>query len=115
RINPSNADLVLAAVFGQHGVPDEDRGIFKTTDGGKTWRRVLFRNNKTAGIDLPIDRNNPRVVYAALWEAYRGEYQMASGGPGSGLFKSTDEGETWTEITRNPGLPQGVIGRIGVS
>jgi len=115
RIDPANADTVLAAVFGQHGVPDEDRGIFKTSDGGKTWRRVLFRDNKTGGIDLSIDRINPRVVYAALWEAYRVEYQMSSGGPGSGLFKSTDGGETWTEITRNPGLPQGVIGRIGVS
>ena len=89
--------------------------MFKSTDGGKTWKKVLFRDNKTAAIDLAIDRRNPNVMYAALWEAYRVSWQMSSGGPGSGLFKSTDGGETWTEITRNPGLPAGVIGRIGVT
>jgi photosystem II stability/assembly factor-like uncharacterized protein len=115
RIHPTDPDIVYVAAFGQHGVPNDERGIFKSTDGGKTWRKVLFRNNRTAGIDLSIDRANPRVMYAALWEAYRVEYQMSSGGPGSGLFKSTDGGDTWTEITRNAGLPAGVIGRIGVS
>ncbi|HYN09288.1 MAG TPA: hypothetical protein VES67_18035 [Vicinamibacterales bacterium] len=115
RIHPTDPNIVFVAAFGQHGVPHDDRGIFKSTDGGKTWRKVLFRNNRTAGIDLSVDRNNPRVVFAALWEAHRVEYQMSSGGPGSGLFKSTDGGDTWTEITRNPGLPAGVIGRIGVS
>jgi photosystem II stability/assembly factor-like uncharacterized protein len=88
--------------------------VFKTTDGGRTWRKVLFRDNRTGAIDLSVDRNNPNVLYAALWEAYRNEYKMESGGPGSGLFKSTDGGETWTEITRRPGLPAGVVGRIGV-
>ena len=106
RIHPTNPDIVFVAVFGHYGAPNDERGIFKTTDGGKTWRRVLFRDNKTAGVDLWIDRNNPDVIYAALWEAFRMEYTMSSGGPGSGLFKSTDGGEHWTEITRNPGLPQ---------
>ena len=115
RIHPTDPNTVFVAAFGQHGVPNDERGIFKSTDGGKTWRRVLFRNNRTPAIDLSIDRTNPRVMYAALWEAYRVEYQMSSGGPGSGLFKSTDGGDTWTEITRNPGLPAGVVGRIGVS
>jgi photosystem II stability/assembly factor-like uncharacterized protein len=115
RIHPTDANIVYVAAFGQHGVPNDERGVFKSTDGGKTFRRVLFRNNRTAAIDLSIDRSNPQVLYAAMWEAYRVEYQMSSGGPGSGLFKSTDGGETWTEITRNPGLPAGVIGRIGVS
>jgi photosystem II stability/assembly factor-like uncharacterized protein len=115
RIHPTNPDIVFVAAFGKFSVPNPERGVFKSTDGGKTWRKVLYRDDKTAAIDISIDRSNPNVMYAALWEAYRKEYQMSSGGPGSGLFKSTDAGETWTEITRNPGLPAGVVGRIGVS
>ena len=106
RVHPTNPDIVFVAVFGQHGAPNDERGVFKTTDGGKTWKKVLYRDDKTGAIDISIDRTNPNVLYAAMWEAYRVEYQMSSGGPGSGLFKSTDGGETWTEITRNPGLPQ---------
>jgi photosystem II stability/assembly factor-like uncharacterized protein len=75
---------------------------------------VLYRDDKTGAIDISVDRSNPMVLYAAMWQAYRNEYKMESGGPGSGLFKSTDGGETWTEITRRPGLPAGVVGRIGV-
>ncbi|GIW52314.1 MAG: hypothetical protein KatS3mg081_1669 [Gemmatimonadales bacterium] len=115
RIHPTNPDIVFVASFGKYSAPSTERGIYKSTDGGRTWRRVLYRDDKTGGIDIAIDRNNPNVIYAALWEAYRKEYQMSSGGPGSGLFKSTDGGETWTEITRNPGLPRGLIGKIGVS
>ena len=115
RIHPSRKDEVLVASFGKYGVPSDERGVYKTTDGGRTWRRTLFRDDKTGAVDLALDRRNPDVVYAALWEAYRVEYQMSSGGPGSGLFKSTNGGDTWTEITRNPGLPAGVIGRIGVA
>ncbi len=115
RIHPTNPEIVFVAAFGKFSVPNQERGVFKSTDGGKTWRKVLYRDDKTAAIDISIDRTNPNVMYAALWEAYRKEYQMSSGGPGSGLFKSTDGGETWTEITRNPGLPAGVVGRIGVS
>jgi photosystem II stability/assembly factor-like uncharacterized protein len=116
RIHPTNPQIVFVASFGKYSVPSAERGVFKSTDGGQTWRRVLFRDNKTGAIDISIDRNNPNVMYASLWEAYRKEYQMSSGGPGSGLFKSTDGGETWMEITRNPGMPQkGLIGRIGVS
>ncbi len=115
RIHPTNPQIVFVASFGKYSARSPERGIFKSTDGGQTWRKVLYRDDKTGGIDIAIDRNNPNVVYAALWEAYRKEYQMSSGGPGSGLFKSTDGGETWTEITRNPGLPKGVVGRIGVA
>ncbi len=115
RIHPTNADVVFVAAFGHHGAPNAERGVFKSTDGGKSWKKTLFRDDRTAAIDLSIDRANPNVMYAALWEAYRVEYQMSSGGPGSGLFKSTDGGDTWKEITRNPGLPPGTIGRIGVS
>ena len=115
RIHPTNPDIVYVAAFGlYHGASDE-RGVFKSSDGGKTWRKVLYRDGKTGAVDLSIDRKNPNVMYASLWEAYRMEYQMSSGGPGSGLFKSTDGGDTWAEITRNPGLPTGVVGRIGVS
>jgi photosystem II stability/assembly factor-like uncharacterized protein len=115
RVHPTNPDIVYVAAFGLYYGPSEERGVFKTTDGGKTWKKTLFRDTKTGAVDLVIDANNPNVLYAALWEAYRIEYQMSSGGPGSGLFKSTDGGETWTEITRNAGLPQGVVGRIGVA
>jgi photosystem II stability/assembly factor-like uncharacterized protein len=115
RIHPTNPDIVFAAVFGKYSVPSAERGVYKSSDGGKTWKRVLFRDDKTGAVDLTIDPSNPQVMYAALWEAYRNEYHMSSGGPGSGLFKSIDGGETWTEITRNAGMPSGVIGRIGVA
>lgn len=115
RIHPTNPDIIYVASFGKYSVPSQERGVFKSTDGGTTWKRVLFRDDKTGAIDISIDRNNPNVLYAAMWEAYRKEYQMSSGGPGSGLFKSTDGGETWTEVTRNPGMPAGMIGRIGVA
>ncbi|MEX2153006.1 MAG: glycosyl hydrolase [Gemmatimonadaceae bacterium] len=115
RIHPTNPEIVFVAAFGKHSAPNPDRGVYKSTDGGRSWRKVLFRDDKTGAIDLSIDRTNPNVMYAAMWEAFRKEYTMSSGGPGSGLFKSTDGGETWTEITRNPGLPSGVVGRIGVA
>jgi photosystem II stability/assembly factor-like uncharacterized protein len=115
RIHPTNPEIVFVAAFGKHSVPNEERGLYKTSDGGKTWRKVLYRDDKTAAIDVAIDRTNPNVMYAAMWEAFRKEYTMSSGGPGSGLFKSIDGGETWKEITRNPGMPSGMIGRIGIA
>jgi photosystem II stability/assembly factor-like uncharacterized protein len=115
RIHPTNPDIAYVASFGVYYGPSEERGVFKTTDGGKSWKRVLFRDAKTGAVDIAMDRKNPNVLLAAMWEAYRVEYQMSSGGPGSGLFKSTDGGETWTEITRNPGMPAGMVGRIGVA
>ncbi|MFV2007994.1 MAG: WD40/YVTN/BNR-like repeat-containing protein, partial [Longimicrobiales bacterium] len=116
RIHPTNPEIVFVASFGKYSAPSEERGVFKSTDGGDTWRRVLYRNDETGAIDLVIDPNDPEVMYASLWEAYRKEYKMSSGGPGSGLFKSTDGGETWTEMTRNPGMPQeGLVGRIGLA
>ena len=114
RIHPTNPDIVFVADFGRYGKPSDERGVFKSTDGGRTWKKVLFRDNKSGAIDVEIDRKNPDVMFASLWEAYRVEYTMSSGGPGSGLFKSTDGGETWKEITRNPGLPQGLVGKIGI-
>ncbi len=115
RIHPTNPDVVYVAAFGLYHGPSEERGVFKTSDGGKTWKRTLFKDARTGAVDIVIDVNNPNVLYAALWEAYRIEYQMSSGGPGSGMYKSTDGGETWTEITRNTGLPSGMVGRIGLA
>lgn len=115
RIHPTNPDIVYVAAFGLYHGPSEERGVFKSSDGGKTWKRTLFKDPRTGAVDIVIDVNNPNVLYAALWEAYRIEYQMSSGGPGSGMYKSTDGGETWTEITRNTGLPSGMVGRIGLA
>ncbi|MEP6990527.1 MAG: glycosyl hydrolase, partial [bacterium] len=115
RIHPTNPDIIFVAAFGKYSVPNAERGVFKSTDGGKSWRKVLYRDDKTAAIDISIDRTNPNIIYAAMWEAFRTEYTMSSGGAGSGLFKSTDGGETWAEITRNPGMPTGLVGRIGVA
>ncbi|HXG89866.1 MAG TPA: hypothetical protein VNJ02_16170 [Vicinamibacterales bacterium] len=115
RIHPTNPEIVYAAVFGNITTPNDERGVFKSIDGGTTWKRTLFRDGRTAAVDLVIDRLNPNVLYAAMWEAYRVSYQMSSGGNGSGLFKSIDGGDTWAEITRAPGLPAGVVGRIGVA
>ena len=116
RIHPTNPDIVYVAVFGNVVAPNPERGIYRTRDGGKTWQRVLHRDDNTAGIEVQIDANNPSVIYASLWEAYRRSWQMSSGGPGSGLFKSVDGGDTWTELTRAKGLPQeGPIGKIGIA
>jgi photosystem II stability/assembly factor-like uncharacterized protein len=115
RIHPTNPDIVFVADFGRYGKDSDERGVFKSADGGKTWKKVLFRNAKTGAADIAIDRRNPNVMFASMWEAYRIEYQMSSGGPGSGLFKSTDGGDTWREITRSPGLPQGLVGKISVA
>ena len=115
RVNPANCDTVLAAVMGHGFAPSEERGVYKTTDGGKTWKRTLFRDNKTGAVELVYDPKNPNVVFTSLWEEQRFPWGMSSGGPGSGLYKSTDAGETWSEITKNPGLPAGLWGKVGLS
>jgi photosystem II stability/assembly factor-like uncharacterized protein len=115
RVHPANPDIAWAAVLGHAYGSNEDRGVFKTTDGGQTWTKTLFKDSKTGAIDIALDPKNPDVIYAALWEIYRTPHSMESGGPGSGLYKSTDGGLKWTEITRNPGLPSGLWGKVGVS
>ncbi|MDP2958973.1 MAG: hypothetical protein Q8N53_21290 [Longimicrobiales bacterium] len=115
RIHPDDCDVAWAGAWGLHSAPSADRGVYKTTDGGKTWRKVLYRDERTGAQDIALDPDNPNVLYASLWEAWRKSWGMSSGGPGSGLFKSTDGGETWSEISHNPGLPQGILGKIGVT
>ncbi|MDQ6858897.1 MAG: glycosyl hydrolase [Chloroflexota bacterium] len=115
RVHPQDPDTAYVAALGHAHGPNLQRGIFRTTDGGKTWKKVLSRGTKAGGIDVSIDPTNPRIVYAALWEAIRRPHQLISGGEGSGLFKSTDGGDTWTEISRNRGLPKGILGKISVS
>ncbi|MGQ0813742.1 MAG: VPS10 domain-containing protein [Gemmatimonadota bacterium] len=115
RVHPTNCDIVYAAVLGHPYGPNPERGVFKTTDGGKTWQRVLFRNDRTGAVDLVIDPSNPDVLYATLWDVQRTPWSLSSGGAGSGLFKSTNGGQTWTELTQNTGLPQGLWGKVGIS
>ncbi|MBF8247201.1 MAG: glycosyl hydrolase, BNR repeat-containing protein, partial [Bacteroidetes bacterium] len=114
-IHPKNADLVYAAVFGHVFGSNPERGVYRSKDGGKTWEKILYKNEKTGAVDLVFDPLNPRVLYAALWEAYRNPWSMSSGGPGSGLWKSTDGGDTWTDISMAKGMPKGIKGRIGVA
>lgn len=113
-VDPHDHNIVLASAMGNVFTSNDERGIFKSTDGGTTWRNVLFRNDSTGGMSLKMDPNNPRIIYASLWQAYRNAYSMSSGGKGSGLFKSIDGGETWNEITSNPGMPKGILGKINV-
>ena len=114
-VHPKNPDLVYVAAMGHVFGPNPERGVFRSKDGGKTWEKILYRNEKTGAIDIVMDPNNPRVLYAALWEAYRNPWSLSSGGPGSGLFKSTDGGDTWEELTKRPGMPEGPIGKIGIA
>lgn len=113
-VHPDNPDVVLVSSMGNVFTANADRGIFKSTDGGKNWRKVLYRNDSTGGMTLKMDPNNSRILYASLWQAYRNAYSMSSGGKGTGLFKSTDGGDTWKEITTNPGMPKGILGKINV-
>jgi photosystem II stability/assembly factor-like uncharacterized protein len=115
RVHPRNPDIAYAAALGHVFGPNEERGVFRTTDGGKSWSKVLDRGNKAGAIDLILDPTNPNIIYAGFWEVFRTPYSLESGGPGSGIFKSTDAGDTWTELTRNPGLPKGVVGKVGVT
>ncbi|MCS6885508.1 MAG: glycosyl hydrolase [Acidobacteriota bacterium] len=115
RIHPRNPDVVYVAALGHAFGPNPERGVFRSTDGGKSWQKVLYRSDCAGAIDLVLDPTNPNVIYAALWQVIRTPYSLESGGPDGGLFKSTDGGDTWKELTRRPGLPKGLIGKIGVA
>jgi photosystem II stability/assembly factor-like uncharacterized protein len=115
RVHPTNPEVVFVAALGDPYARSKERGVFKTTDGGTSWTPVLFRDDRTGAVDLAMDAKNSDVLYAGFWEVFRTPHSLASGGPGSGLFKSIDGGKTWAELTKNPGLPKGLWGKVGVS
>ncbi|MBK5278838.1 MAG: glycosyl hydrolase, partial [Bacteroidia bacterium] len=115
RIHPKNPDIVYAAVMGDLFKSSEERGIYRSDDGGKNWKRVLFANADAGAVDLVMDPNNPRILFASTWRIRRTPYSLESGGEGSYLWKSTDGGDTWTNISKNDGLPKGLWGIVGVS
>ena len=114
-VHPRDPNTVFVAAIGLAYGDTEDRGVYKTTDGGKTWRKVLYRNNRSGAADLVIDPVNPNKLFAAMWEYRRWPWFFNSGGDGSGLFVSHDAGETWTQRSSKDGLPEGQLGRIGLA
>lgn len=116
RIHPDDCDVAWVAAFGQHSADNPERGVYKTTDGGQSWDLTLFKSDKAGATDLVIDPNDPDILYATIWEAFRKSWGMSSGGFDSGLWKSTDGGENWVDITASLGLePAGPIGKMGVA
>ena len=115
RIHPKNSDIVFAAVLGDLYKPTQERGVYKSIDGGKNWKKVLYSNENAGAVDLIFDPTNPRILYASTWNVRRTPYSLSSGGEGSALWKSTDEGETWINISTNDGLPEGIWGISGIA
>jgi photosystem II stability/assembly factor-like uncharacterized protein len=113
-VNPRNPDIAFVAALGHPFGDNQERGIFRTQDGGKTWEKVLYKDAKTGGIDVVFDPSNSNILFAALWQARRTPWSLDSGGPGSGLYRSSDGGTTWKEL-KGHGLPEGILGRIGVT
>jgi photosystem II stability/assembly factor-like uncharacterized protein len=115
RVHPKNADVLYVAAMGNLWKPNETRGVFRSTDGGQTWKKILYLNDKAGAADLILDPNNPRIMYASTWNMSRNGYRMDSGGPDSKLWKSTDGGDTWENLSDKPGMPSGINGIIGVT
>ena len=113
-VNPRNPDIVFVAALGHPYGPNPERGIFRTTDGGKNWEKVLYKDVNTGGVDIAFDPANPNILFASLWQARRTPWSLASGGPGSGLYRSNDGGSTWKQLQEH-GLPKPPYGRIGVA
>jgi photosystem II stability/assembly factor-like uncharacterized protein len=115
RIHPTNPDIVYVAAAGDIFGTNPERGVYRTKDGGKTWQRVLYKSDVASALDLSMDPKDPNVLYASLNQLQRLPWDQVSGGADSGLYKTTDGGDTWTDITRDPGLPRGIVGKIGLS
>lgn len=115
RIHPKNKDIIWVAALGHVYGPHQDRGVYKTTDGGLNWKKTLYVDDRSGAVDLCLDPANPDILFAATWTAWRTPYGLNSGGPGSRLWKSTDGGDSWKDISANPGLPAGTLGKMGVS
>jgi photosystem II stability/assembly factor-like uncharacterized protein len=115
HIHPHDADLVYVAALGHAFGPNEERGVFRTRDGGRTWEKVLYKSPRAGSHDVSMDPTNPRILYAAVWQTQRFPHALISGGEECGIWRSTDGGDTWEEITRRPGLPAGLLGKIGVA
>ena len=115
RVHPEDPNIVYVAALGHAFGPNEQRGIFRSIDGGDNWERVLFRSAEAGAIDLCLDPSNPRILYAAIWQVRRTPWSLESGGLGSGIFKSSDGGNSWLELSDRPGMPDGIKGRIGIS
>lgn len=114
-IHPYNPDIVYVAALGHAYGPNRERGVFRSVDGGKNWEQVLFRSEKAGAIDITMDSQNPQILYASFWEAFRSFHQISSGGEDSSLYRSLDGGDTWEEITQNKGLPKALLGKMGIS
>ncbi len=115
RIHPTNPDIVFVAALGHAFGPNEQRGVFRSTDGGKNWERVLYKSEDAGAGDLSIDPSNPNFLFASIWQVRRNFWNLNSGGPDSGLWRSRDGGDTWEDVSSNPGLPDLPFGKIGVA
>src|SRR5688572_23477079 len=115
RVHPKNPDVVYVAALGHVWAPNPERGFYRSADGGATWKQILFRNDSTGAIELVMDPAEPSTLYAGFWQAGRKPWQLVSGGAGSGIFKSTDGGEKWIELTSKPGLSKELIGNVGLA